>query len=202
MDYKPNSHRSKEEQKNTAETTKKVEKVVKGPVKTRKKSEVRKLTDTIISEDAANVKSYVLFDVIIPTIKKTVVDIVTDSIHMIFLGTTARGKSSSGGTKINYSKFYDPRDDRRYNEPRVNRNRFDYDDLIFDSRGEAEAVLDQMEELIDRYHVVTVADMYDMADMTAPYTSNKYGWTNLRNAEIVRVRDGYIIKLPRAMVID
>jgi hypothetical protein len=200
MDYKPNSHRSKEEQKSTE--VKKVEKVVKGTVKTKKKSEVRKLTDAFISEDAANVKSYVWLDVIIPTIKKTVVDIVTDSIHMIFLGTTARGKSGSSGTKINYSKFYDPRDDRRYTEPRVNRNRFDYDDLIFESRGEAEAVLDQMEELIDRYHVVTVADMYDMADMTAPYTSNKYGWSNLRNAEIVRVRDGYIIKLPRAMVID
>lgn len=200
MDYKPNSHRSKEEQKST--DAKKVEKVVKGTVKTKKKSEVRKFTDAFISEDAANVKSYVLLDVIIPTIKKTVVDIVTDSIHMIFLGTTARGKSSSGGTKINYSNFYDPRDDRRYSEPRVNRNRFDYDDLIFESRGEAEAVLDQMEELIDRYHVVTVADMYDMADMTAPYTSNKYGWSNLRNAEIIRVRDGYIIKLPRAMVID
>ena len=41
-----------------------------------------------------------------------------------------------------------------------------------------------------------------MADLTSPYTSNKYGWTNIRSAEAVRVRDGYILKLPKAMPID
>ena len=59
-----------------------------------------------------------------------------------------------------------------------------------------------MNEIIDRYGVVTVADLYDMADLSAPYTSNKYGWTSVRNVEIGRVRDGYVLKLSRAMPID
>ena len=59
-----------------------------------------------------------------------------------------------------------------------------------------------MQDVIDSYGVVTVADMYDMAQLTQPYTSNKYGWMNIRNAEVKRVSDGYIIKLPKAMPID
>ena len=59
-----------------------------------------------------------------------------------------------------------------------------------------------MVDLIDTYGFVTVADMYDMAGLQAPYTSNKYGWTNIRTAETVRGRDGYMLKLPKAMPID
>ena len=59
-DYKSNSHRSKEELKK-----KEVGKVVTGEVKTKKKTEVRKFADTFISEDIANVKSYILMDVLI-----------------------------------------------------------------------------------------------------------------------------------------
>ena len=59
-----------------------------------------------------------------------------------------------------------------------------------------------MDELVDTYGVVRVADLYDLVGKTGDYTDNKYGWTNIRNAEIVRVREGYWIKMPRAMPID
>ena len=104
--------------------------------------------------------------------------------------------------QITYRNYYDsPRNSMpSRNEPQ--RSRFDYDDIVFESRGEAELVREQMVDMIERYGFVTVADMYDMADLTSPYTSNKYGWTNIRSAEAVRVRDGYILKLPKAMPID
>ena len=74
---------------------------------------------------------------------------------------------------------------------------------MFETRGEAEMVREQMLDIIERYGFVTVADVYDMADLTAPYTSNKYGWTNIRNAETMRLRDGgFVLKLPKAMPID
>ena len=76
------------------------------------------------------------------------------------------------------------------------------DDIIFDNRGEAEIVLSRMDELIDTYGIVTIADLYDLAGVTGDYTTNNYGWTNIRSAEVVRVRDGYIIKMPKAMPID
>ena len=47
--------------------------------------------------------------------------------------------------------------------------------------------------------MVSVMDLYDLVGITGQYTDNKYGWTNLRNAEPVRTRDGYMLKLPRAI---
>ena len=66
-----------------------------------------------------------------------------------------------------------------------------------------EEVLDKMFELLDTYQFVSVADLYDLVGVTGNYTDNKYGWTNLRGAEPVRMRDGgYALKLPKAYPID
>lgn len=52
-DYRANSHKAKAEAKEAAE--KKVDKVVTGNVKRKKKSEVSKFKDVFISEDVSNV---------------------------------------------------------------------------------------------------------------------------------------------------
>lgn len=200
-EYQPNSHKSKEEAA-VAETNKerKVRKVVSGNVKT-KKNDKRKLANIFISDEAANVKSYVFMDVLVPAIKKAISDIVTDGIDMILYGES-RDRKRKSSDKVSYRNYYDDRRGDRRDSGYRSGSRFDYDDLVFDTRGEAEAVREEMLDVIDRYGFVTVADMYDMADLSAPYTSSKYGWTNIRTAEVVRVRNGYILKLPKAMPID
>ena len=77
-----------------------------------------------------------------------------------------------------------------------------FDDIVIPSRQEADEVLEKMDEIIDRYDIVSVSDYYDLVGETGNYTDNKYGWSSLRTAEVVRVRDGYIIKLPKPKVID
>ena len=201
-DYKPNSYKFKEKQKSLASSEdKKIEKVVKGTVRTKKRSGLTKITDQLVSEDANNVKSYILTDVFIPAVKKLVYDIITDGFSMILYGSTGAGKKKTIGSNVSYRQFYDRRDDDRRTLS-TSSSRFEYDDLIFDSRGEAEAVLNQMDVIIDTYGFVSVADLYDLADLSAPYTSNKYGWTNVSTADVARLRDGgYVIKLPKAMPI-
>lgn len=195
-EYSSNSYRSKEQA-----SERKIEKVVNSKVKT-KSNNARHLTNIFISEDACNVKSYLFMDVFVPALKKLVSDVVRDGIDMLLYGKTGGDKSRKSGTYVSYSNYSGSRrDERRDGDSRV-RTRFDYDDLVFESRGEAEAVRQQMEDVIDRYGLVTVADMYDMADLTAPYTASKYGWTSIRTAEVTRVKDGYILKLPKAGPID
>ena len=190
--YEPNSHKYKEE-KTSHEEKKKVEKVVSGVVKTKKKSEIKKVADIFISEDIQNVKSYILMDVLVPAIKKAVSDIVTNGIDMILYG--GKGSLSS---KVSYRNYYDRKDDYRpYNNP-LTRAAYDTEDIILQTRGEAEEVLARMDELISCYGVVSVADLYDLIGKTCSYTSNKYGWTNIRSAEVIRARDGYVIKMPKA----
>ena len=199
-DYKPNSYKSKTEA--TEVPQKKEEKVVTGPVKTKKKSSVLKLTDVFISEDISNVKNYIVMDVLVPAIKKAVSDIVTNGIDMILYGGTKPGNKSSGSSYVSYNRFSDRNDPTHNYTNNRTRTGYSYDDVLIDSRGEAEEVLERMGELIDTYGVVTVADMYDLVGITCNYTDNKYGWTNIRNASIERVRDGYMLKMPKALPID
>lgn len=206
QEYKPNSHRAREEARIEAATggttEKKVQKVVSGA--TTRKNTGRKLTDIFISEDASNVTSYIFMDILVPTIKNAISNIVTDGVDMLLFGNT-RGRRDSGTRRsseyVSYRSYSD-RDNRRSSDNYPSSSRFDYDDICFRTRGDAEHVREQMLDLIDRYGVVTVSDMYDLAGQTAPYTGNRYGWTSLRTAEACRVRDGYILKLPKAMPID
>lgn len=200
--YTPNSHKFKEEQK-TAAPEKRVSKVVKGSVKT-KKNEVRKFADIFISEDIGSVKNYIFMDVLVPAIKKAIYDIVTNGIDMFLYGGTGKAKSASSGTRVSYGKYYDQKNNAGYrgSENVKSHNGFEYDDIIFDNRGEAETVKQQMQAAIGKYGFVTVADLYDMVDLPAPYTSQKYGWMDVSSAEATRVRDGYMLKLPRAVPID
>lgn len=199
--YKPNSNRFKEEQKDK-EREKKVEKVVTGKVVTRKPSKFRKLTDEFISEDAKNVKTYVVGEVLIPAVKKAISDIVTDGIDMILYGESRKGSKRSTSDRVSYRNYYD-RDSRASRDVRSTAGSgYSYDDIILDTRSEAEDVLTRMDELMETYGLVRVADLYDLVGVTGSYTDNKYGWTNIRNAEVVRVRDGYMIKMPRAVPID
>lgn len=199
-DYQPNSHRSKELQKTTGKE-KKIEKVVSGTAKIKKKSEMGKIAKVFISEDAKNVKDYFLMDVVVPMIKKGLMG----ALDMILNGGNGNYSGNrSTASKVSYRKFYDDRRDDRhsYSDRSRNRARFEYDDILYETRAEAEAVLDRMCEAIEEYEQVSVGDMYDMADLTAPFTSNKYGWTSLRTAHVAKVHDGYIIKLPEVKPLD
>ena len=195
-DYKPNSHRVKAVQ---AEE-RKVEKVVHGSVKAKKKNGLHSLASVFISEDVQNVKSYILMDVVVPTVKKAILG----AVDMMLNGGSGSGYGRQTGPKVSYRQYYnDPRDDRYHREPMRARTPFDYEDIRFDTKGDAELMLTEMDNVIERYGFITVADMYDMAYLPQPHTSNKYGWTNISSADIVRTRDGdYIIKLPRALPID
>lgn len=199
LDIKPNSHKYKAEQKAAQE--KKVTKVVKGTVKTKKRSDIHKLTDIFISEDVTNVKSYILMDVLVPAIKKAISDIVRDGIDMILYGDSGRSKRSTNAGYVSYRDYSSRRDSDRFSDDRI-RGSYNYDDITFQSKADAQDVLDGMDDLIENYKVVTVADLYDLIGKSCNYTDNKYGWTNLRNAEVLHGRDGWKIKLPRALPID
>lgn len=202
-EYKSNSHKSKEEKSNSASPEKKVGKVVTGSAKPKKKNEIQKFADVFISEDVGNVKSYIIWDVLVPAFKKAISDIVTNGIDMILYGESGRSKKNSSVSKVSYRSYYDKENDRRDYPTRKARTGYDYDNIIFESRGDAEAVLEAMNDIIDQFGVVSVGDLYDLADMSVDnYTLNKYGWTDIRNASVNRVRDGYMLKLPKALPLN
>ena len=206
-ELKPNSHKYKEEQKKLSEVPeKKIEKVVTGVAKAKKKSLGQKFVETFISEDVINIKSYIFNDIIIPGVKRAVVDGIINSVCMLF-GEPNPVRRTGGiptASKVSYQKYYDnnrvgvtqrdPRDARKTN--------FDYDEVVITDRGEAEDVLERMKEIISIYKIASIADLYDMVGLPDDYTHNKYGWTDLSSARVVPTRDGFVLKFPRPMPID
>lgn len=202
QDYKPNSHRFKEEQQKNGQATteeKKFDKVVTGAVRTRKKSGLLRFVDVFISEDIHNVKDYFINDVAVPMLKKGLMG----ALDMMLNGGSIGYADRRSSNKVTYNRYYDdPRDSRRSSDRDQPRPRFDRDLIVFETRRDAEAVLRDMRDALAEYKIVSVSDMYDMAELPQPHTGNRYGWTNLNNADVVRDRDGWIINLPKAMPID
>ena len=200
-EYKSNSHKSKEEQKSPPTERQKLDKIVNGTVKVKKKSELTKFAEIFLPEDISNIKNYILMDVLVPAIKNTIEDIITNGTRMLLRGEIGVRKGSSTASSISYNSYYDQ---KRYGESNSVQTRtgYSYNEIILETRGEAEEILTRMDELIDTYGLVRVADLYDLVGVSGNYTDNKYGWTNIRNAKIVRVRDGYMIELPKALPIN
>lgn len=205
VDIKPNSHRYKETVNSEVPTSTKLNPVIpEGKARVQKKSGFSKLTNTIISEDAQNVKSYIVMDVLIPSFKKAISDIVTNGIDIILYGEAGRTKKSNAG-RVSYRNYYDDvdrtsrsRDIRERADTRSSRGPVSlFDDVEVDTRGEAEDILSRMSEYLEAYPVISVADMYDLANITSfPHTYNNYGWRSVADAKVVRTNNGYLIKMP------
>ena len=186
--YPGNSHKERKEQVQQEER-KKLDKVISGNVKTRKKNAFQQA----VSDNASKAKQYILHDVIIPTIKNAI----TKTVEVLVWGDDRRSKSA--GSKVSYGSYYNDRFNQQQSRPEPRTNGFNYDDIIFDTRGEAEYVRSQLDDVMATYGMVRVSDLYDLVGLTCDYTYNNYGWTNIRNAEIRPTRDGYLLAMPRAI---
>ena len=205
-EYPSNSNKSREETAAKALDEKKIEKVVTGNVKLRKRGVARTFSDIFLTQDVDSVKHYILTDVIIPKVKDVIHDIGSEAWDSIW-GIQGKSHGNTLASKVSYRDYYDKKRDNR--EPsRYSGGAYrDYqrtpiNDIVLDSRGEAEDVIERMYDIIATYGTVSVADLYELCGVSCNYTDNRYGWTDIRNASVVRVREGFLIKMPRPMPLD
>ena len=197
--YVSNSNKKTEETTPKVQETRTIQKAANGRIK--KKSSLAKAAGSFLQDDIDSVKDYIINDVLKPAIKRTISEMVRNGIDMLLYGEVKHdGKRSSS---ISYRDYYDrDRDHRdRRDEPR-SKSVFEYDDIIYDTRSEAETVLELMTELIEKYRVASVSDLYEFSKLTGPYTGNRYGWTDISDARIIHSRDGYMIRFPKAKALD
>lgn len=177
---------------------KKVEQVTTQPVQVKKKTRGRKFLEAFVDEDAGNIKDYLIFDLLIPALKDGFVKGITSTVEMIFYGKGG-GKSRNSGnpTYVSYSSYSSKPSTSSGN---TRRRVVDYDDIIFNSRVEAEHVLDTLCGIIEQYGQASIADYYDCVGVTGRgYTDNDFGWMDLRSAYVTRRAGGWTINLPRAI---
>ena len=197
-DFPGNSNKSKEEP-----VKPKVDKVVSGKVEKRKPSFIQKAAGVIFSDiNEEDLKSEIIFDYLVPTIKDTIVDMSKMLLDAVFYGTTTHKKSSSGNRpyKVSYSDYYD-----RGGKPTATNTKsssYHFDEVTLDSRADAEQVLDNLIDLIREYGSASVGDFCDLVGVDSNFTDYKYGWNDLTRTTISRTRNGYIIDFPKPGKLD
>ena len=216
-DLKPNSHKYLQEEENrelrekveaSITTEKKAERVTRGAVTTRKRSLGRRFFDIFVDENVGDVKTYLVYDVLVPAIKENIADLINSAVGMIFFGEATRRvvRRSNGngtGSKVNYGGYFNggTRTERipSYGRSRIAHN---FEDVVFETRADAELVLDGMADILQEYKQVSVADLYDLAGRSTEFTDNNFGWTDLRGARVTgSPTRGYVIELPRCITL-
>lgn len=214
--YVPNSNKYKRELMEKGEETEreKLAPVVdSSKIVSTKKSLGRKFSDVFLNEDAKDVKKYVVFDVIIPGIKSTILNIVS----MMFFGqTVSRGFGGMGDQNRRRSGSYYDYDydyNRSYTDYRGSYSggsrrdsskyyradeKIDYRSIILNARSDAEILVDKMRARIKCNGTVTVAEFFDMLNIPGKFTDNDWGWDDERDIGVKRVPNGFLIDVAEA----
>lgn len=202
MDYQGNAKKNKPE----SMPDKTVEKVVIGAVVVQKKSIGQKFKDLFIEADFKSVVRYVASDVLLPAARNMIVDSASKGVERLMYGENAvRRRNFGPGPRITYNNPIN-RGYRDTSYPRTappinvtsRTSRQSQDDVILESREEAELVLERMNDIIDSYEVTSVQDFKDLIGVQTNYMDAKWGWVYLGDVKIRQVREGYLIDLPPA----
>lgn len=188
----------------------------------RKRSIWKSVGDMFINEDAEYMGSSLFDDILLPTLRGLVNDILHTAVDLTFGDGAYRGsygRRGRGRSHISYDRMYE---DRRYSSRRRDRDRDDdYDDrrsrrrrlpdpreFIFDPRDfdrpsdakcAAEDLLDDMCDRIERYGQVDLAWFLDQIgeDLDGRWNAEDWGWTNLSGTRVRGSnRNGWYIDLP------
>lgn len=202
MDYH-NSSLNQPKQQVKAEP---VKPVVKGKTSIKKKGFFRQMADDLIVTDGKTVWQSVRDNVIIPGMKKIILDIIWNSATTALYNTRPTSTPSMN-TYSNPSYMNTSAPSIYYNNQRQQPQQMSpqsgnvYNDILFDDSGDAQAVLNEMQQRVEAYGNVSVADMYSMAGMDIPqgnWILDRWRWTSLLGSSVVPVPSGgYILNLPQ-----
>lgn len=211
MDNFPRNSYEQKPEKEEPKEEKPALQLVKGPVIRRKKPLGVRFQEMLLGGDTKGVFEYVMNDVLVPAFKDMVSDAVRESIDRMMFGESRgnrRSSSRSGGftngsTQINYNRYSGPKRDERHSSlSRIARASHNFDDIIMSTRAEAENVIEELRNIVEEYGQASVRHLYELVDEDAHSTDEKWGWFDLRHANVSRVSNGYRLNLPRTHPLD
>ena len=173
-----------------------------------KQSAGSKFLSEFLADDIHSIKDYILWDVLMPAFKNAISDTVTNGIDMLLFGQTRTRGSNTIKRITPYSSMYNGVSSNRvvkYNDIQQESARrqsrglagYSYQEVVLQTRPEAEDVLAHMRLYLDRYNVVSVSDLYDAVGEVPEMMDTKWGWTDLSGARVERCSEGFILRMPR-----
>src|SRR5580765_4330677 len=183
-EFPPNSDVSKRTTQD-----KKIERVTSGEATRRRRPLRKQLRDVFVGGTIRDAMHFVVLEVLLPAAKDMVVEAGSQ-------GITHPPSGPTGHIQYNrYASTPQMPSSRRALSRRA-RSEHNFDEIVLDSREEAEEVIDRLFDLVSRYDTATVSDLYELVGLSSTYTDNQWGWTDLRGAGVQRIRDGYLLDLP------
>jgi hypothetical protein len=194
-----------------------VEKIVTVEVIQKKKTIGKKFKDIFFGGDFKSVAKYVAADVLLPALRNMVADTGKSAIDRAIYGEGGRRRPPSGPSGYGYRPYTEystspfstrygsgtinyghiPDQPRRsyYHDPR---DRRDDTQIIIVDRREAETIIEQLINIIEKFDVATVADFKEMCGLQILNTDQKWGWTSPSRFELRQTNQGWLIDLPPA----
>lgn len=163
-----------------------------------KKGIFRRFRDSIFVAGPAEIKDSLIEDVIKPSIR----DFIADGLYTI-VDVAVYGRSSNrkrrGGRVVTRGDVRSPID---FTQPSRDRSRrrssgYDFNNLYFEDRFEADEVFDALVEELQDKGEVSVYYFYELAGVTAEYTDQSWGWTSLEGTGYNRGPQGVALALPK-----
>lgn len=154
-------------------------------------------------------KSFIFDEIVTPLIQRAVVEGVTGAINYLVKGDAyadRKNNSSFGKSYINYNGISSGKSNSNGSQYVYSgkNSGMEIENVWFESRVDAQRVLDEMQNVIANYDILTVNGFYDIIGRTniIDPSNEKFGWSDLRNAYITASRGGWVIHLPHPMPID
>lgn len=211
-DYQGNSKKGKAEHPASGEKApekKHVERVaLEGKVIARKKPLGLRIKEVIFGGEVNSAARYIGAEVLLPAFRNLLVDATTKGIERMVYGDSAYSRPRNATTEYRPKvTYHNPINQggrpRTGNLPdqATPRPRRDDTEIIFGTRSDAELVLERLQDVIDQYQVTSMGDLNEIVGLPTNHMDNKWGWENLRFAEIRQTRDGFVLNLPPAQPI-
>ena len=180
-----------------------IQKVVSTEVVQRKTPLGRRFKNLFFGGEFKGAMKYITNDVLLPALRNMLVDTTTKGVERVVYGESySRRRPELGRPRISYDRLSSPigRDSRRAmlpdQPPYSSRRRQDIGEIILVSRSEAEIVVERLTDIIDKYEVVSIADLHDLVGLPTTYVDNKWGWSSMKGVDIRQIREGYLLDLP------
>lgn len=190
---------------------KKIEKVISGSATKRKAPIFVRVRDTFFGDsDFSNVAGYVAYEVVLPAIRSLVVETAIQGVQRAVFGEASPRRRPGPGRDmhIDYSTRRaalqrEPRrsmlpDQPPHPPPRGARSQRGYDVGVVQlvEKADADIALERLEDVIDRWGIATVADLYDLLGLQTSYVDNQWGWDTMLGANVRQNRHGWVLELP------
>lgn len=184
--------------------------IFEGEVVRREATVGRKLADMV-----GGVFKELAGDVIVPALKDLARDFVYQGIDRALYRDderppVGRRRSASSSSRVNttvhtpYNQMSrsSSRNERRERDDRGRgrrrRESVNLSEIILKTHVGAEAVIDEMYEVLEKYDAVTIADLNHILgqdELTNPQ-DNYWGWTELRGLRARKIREGFLLQFP------